>query len=373
MSRLLRIAGKALTLFVAFDLLQALLNLDSKLENLSIYRHLTPTLARLDIPRDYPTPVAWRLDPLLDAHRIGRPKPPEEIRVAVLGDSGTFDYFSPAGEAIPGQMTRLAFRRNGRILRAYNLAYQTPNSLKDLVIARHALSHGVDVVVWFVTLYDLARDAPSPYRPDVHLILRANAEDLPILQREYGIDTWETRLLARQRRWYDPFLFVSGERYRDHALLLSRSLLDAFVPGDPSDSTLPPKPWVGSLPLPAQPLFSERGANDPPMPNSRWRILLAGQDLARRRGVRLLLVNDPIFVSQAPGSGREYNAFYERKIYDRYRATLEEFCRRHGIAYLDLWDAVPSLEYGNTPQHYLPAGNQRVARRVMERLEELLP
>jgi hypothetical protein len=373
MSRPLRIAGKALALFVVFDLFQALLKLDSKLENLSLYRHLTPPLARLDVPRDYPTPVAWRLDPLLDAHQIGRPKLPGEIRVAVLGDSGTFDYFSPASEGIPGQMTRLNSRRNGRTLRAYNLAYQTPNSLKDVVIAMHAFSHDVDAVVWFVTLYDLARDAPSPYRPDVHLILRVNSEDLPILQRAYGIDTWEMRLLARQRRWYDPFLFVSGERYRDYALLLSRSLLDALVPGDPSDSTLPSKPWVGSLALPAEPLFLERGANDPPMPNARWRVLFAGQDLARRRGVRLLVVNDPIFVSQAPGSEREYNAFYERKIYDRYRSTLEEFCRRQGIAYLDLWDAVPSPEFGNTPQHYLPAGNQRVARRVTERLEELLP
>jgi hypothetical protein len=367
-----RVVGKALALFVLFDFFQAGLRLDRRLEGLSLYRFLVPPLARIDSPRDYPTPVAWRMEPLLDAHRIGRPRAAGELRVAVLGDSGTFGYFSPAATAVPGQMTALGRSIGGRRVVAYNLAYQTPNSLKDLLIERHAVKRGVDAVVWFVTLYDLARDAPSPYRPDVHLLLRVNADELPELSRNYGVDTWETRLLSRPETGvFRRSILVAGGRYRDLALLWSRSLLDAMVPDDPSDSAMPARPWIGSEPLPREALFGDLGPNDPPMPNSRWKNLEAGARIAREAGARLLIVNDPIFIAPGPESGHEYNGFYEKTIFDRYRSTLARFCAERGIELLDLWDAVPPEEYGNTPQHYLPAGNARIARAIVDRLEAL--
>ncbi len=363
-----RIAGKALALLVLFDVVQAAAHLDRRMESLSLYRFLTPPAARLDIPRDYPTAVAWRLDPLLDAHAIGRPKAPDEYRVAVLGDSGTFDYFSPARDAVPGQMTRLRRTVGGRRLRAYNLAYQTPNALKDLLILEHALKRDPDAVVWFVTLYDLARDAPSPYRPDIHLVIRENADDLPAITKEYGVCTWETRELAGGSGFGRRSILFRGARYRDFALLLARSLLDALTPGDPSDTFLPERPWVGSQPLPATPLFRDLGPNDPPLPNPRWRTLLAGAAMARAKGARLLLVDDPIFLAGGERAGDLYNAFYARPLFDRYRAALAGFCRDNGLDCLDLWNLVPPEEFGNTPQHYRPAGNALIARAVVDHL-----
>lgn len=365
-----RIVGKALLIFLVFDLFQAVVHLDRRIESLSIYRFLEPPLARLDIPRDYPATVTWRLDPLLDAHQIGRPKPPDELRVAVLGDSGTFDYFSPASEAVPAQMTRLRPKLEGRRLRAYNLAYQTPNVLKDLLILRHVLDRRADAIVWFVSLYDLASDSPPPYRPDVHLLIRENEDDLASLEGEQGIRTWETRRLAASRGGWRRSILFRGRRYRDDCLLLARGLLDALVPGDPTNTWLPPRPWVGAQPLPERPLFSDDDRGDPAMPNARWSCLSAGKAIAAAQRVRLLVVNDPIFIASGPGSRRLYNAFYARGIYDRYRERLAAFCRDRDIEYLDLWDLVPPGEFGNSPQHYLPAGSARIARAVVGRLAE---
>jgi hypothetical protein len=133
------------------------------------------------------------------------------------------------------------------------------------------------------------------------------------------------------------------------------------------------RPWIGSTPLPAAPLFADRGPNDPPMPNARWATLEAGKRMAAGRGVPLLVVNDPIFQASGPLSGREYNSFYARTIYDRYRVALAEYCRRRGIPLLDLWDALPPGEFDNTPQHYLPEGSARIARLVVARLQEMTP
>jgi len=366
----MRILAKALVLFLAFDLFQAATHLDRRIADLPVLEHLLPPMARLDIMRDYPTPVMWPLSPLLRAHRIGRPKAPDEYRVAVLGDSGTFGMSMHEAEAVPGQMTGLVERIGGRRVVAYNLSYQTPNTLKDLVILKHALSNDLDAVVWFVTLYDLASDVPPPYREQVHIILRVNREDVRELSARYGIHTWETGRLAAERHWWSRSIFVTGARYRDFAILLGRAVLDSLSGGDPSDSARARMPWIGSKPLPPLPLFVQTGMDQPPMPNARWKSLLAGRDMTAGRGVRLLVVNNPLLIAAGPGSERMYDSFFGRLIYDRYRATLDRFCRDHGIAYLDLWNLLPPKEFDETPQHYLPAGNARIARAVMERLKE---
>ena len=107
------------------------------------------------------------------------------------------------------------------------------------------------------------------------------------------------------------------------------------------------------------------------MPNARWKALEAGKALAEERGVPLLLVNDPIFRADGPRSDREYNSYYGRAIYDRYRAVLSRYCAARRIALLDLWDFLGPREFDDTPQHYLPEANARIARAVTDRLAEM--
>jgi len=107
------------------------------------------------------------------------------------------------------------------------------------------------------------------------------------------------------------------------------------------------------------------------MPNARWQTLEAGAKMAAARGVPLLVVNDPIFAASGPLSAREYNSFYARAIYDRYRGALARYCGRRAIPLLDLWNALPPREFDNTPQHYLPEGSARIARLVAAKLQEM--
>ena len=348
-----RVAGKALVLFLLFDGMQAAVGLPGRLERLSIYRHLVPPLARMDIMRDYPSPVMWRLEPL-----------PRGF--------GVFRSRLAGGRRHPGAHVGARHGNPGRRLLAYNLSYQTPNPLKDLVVEEHALKREPDAIVWFVTLYDLASDAPPPFRENVHLLLRVNRDDLRALADRFSLSTWETRRLfaAPEPVWRRSILFT-GERYRDFALLVARGALDALTPGDPSDTFRPRRPWIGAQPLAPKPLFDESGGGEPAMPNARWGALAAGKALADARGVPLLLVNDPIFRATGPGSEREYNSFYGRRIYDRYRSTLSRYCAAKGIALLDLWDFLRPEEFGDTPQHYLPAANARVAGAVNAELQRI--
>jgi lysophospholipase L1-like esterase len=322
--------------------------------------------------RDDPAAVMWRLRPLLDAHQISRPKAPDEFRVAVLGDSGTFDFYDRSEDAVPGQMTRLGARIGGRRIVAYNLAYKKANSLAALLILEHATTKHPDAVVWFVTLSDLAVDEPTTaWENDVHIIVRVNREELPELVRRYGVSTWETRRLVRKESLWDRSLIVRGAGYRDYVLLLTRSLLDDLSGGDPTESVRERRPWVGSYALPQTADFVEKTPSDPPLPNSRWRNLATGAEIARQNGIRLLIVNEPTFIASGRNAEREYNSYYGRTFYDRYRRVLQEYCGKNEIPYLDLWNRVPPSEYSDTPGHYTPAGNARIARVVMETLSEV--
>ena len=61
------------------------------------------------------------------------------------------------------------------------------------------------------------------------------------------------------------------------------------------------------------------------MPNRQWELLRAGQQMAQEANVPLLIVNEPIYVGSGENSDVNYNSFYERALYDRFRAALTEF------------------------------------------------
>jgi hypothetical protein len=69
-------------------------------------------------------------------------------------------------------------------------------------------------------------------------------------------------------------------------------------------------------------------------------VLAAG--IARAGDVPVLIINEPIFVSDGRNSDLRYNLWYPRWAYDQYRALLAEQATTYGWHYLDLWDAVPS-------------------------------
>ncbi len=88
-------------------------------------------------------------------------------------------------------------------------------------------------------------------------------------------------------------------------------------------------------------------------------VLAAG--VARAGGIPVLIVNEPMFISDGANSDLRYNSFYPRWAYDQYRALLAARAQEAGWDYLDLWDAIPPEEFTDTPVHLTPAGSQMLA------------
>ncbi len=85
-------------------------------------------------------------------------------------------------------------------------------------------------------------------------------------------------------------------------------------------------------------------------------FLAAGVEMARDAGVPIIIVNEPMFISDGANSDVRYNAFYPRWTYDLYREQLAAFAADQGVALIDVWDAVPPSEFTDSPVHMTAQG-----------------
>jgi hypothetical protein len=367
-----RVLIKALVLLIVFDVAQIAVDFAGTLDRALLYRSFTPPTERLGLANQIGDPIWWTLDPLLDAHQIALPKAPDEFRVIFLGDSATFCLYCRSNEAIPALFTQLGATLDGKRVVGYNLAYPGSDWLKDILILKHALKYQPDAIVWLVTAKG-AGDQPLPQEPEAHLVTRLNAAELPAVARQYALDTWETQRYADADAWYQRSIFTHGGRYRDWLILLARSSHNVVL--DPKrdlsqEYLLPGEPVTAKSVQAVAEINSTLPGYDT-FPNRQWELLRAGQQMADEAGVRLLVVNEPIYVANGPNTDVNYNSFYERNLYDRFRAALNDFARQHRLTYLDLWNLLPGDNFSNTSLHYNLDGNRRIAQKLFDALNAL--
>ena len=66
----------------------------------------------------------------------------------------------------------------------------------------------------------------------------------------------------------------------------------------------------------------------------------------------VVLVNEPIFISDGMNSDIRYNFYYPRWVYDRYREMLEEVAGENEWDLIDLWDLLPGDFFTDSAIHY---------------------
>jgi hypothetical protein len=88
-------------------------------------------------------------------------------------------------------------------------------------------------------------------------------------------------------------------------------------------------------------------------------ILGAGVQMAR--DVPVLIVNEPVYISQGENSDLHYNAWYPRWAYDQFRQLLLQQAEQKGWHYIDLWDSIDGAEFTDSPVHLTPDGVRTLA------------
>ena len=175
MKTMIRIALKALALFVVFNLAFALTRPVSSLGNFTLYNTVFPGRPRLpwgeDAARAYNLTLN-NLDAMFASHEIARAKPADEYRVVLIGDSSTWGFLLRPEDTLAAKLNaRDLIAKDGRRMRFYNIGYPDFSLTKDALLLSRAMRDQPDLVVWLLTL----RSFPVAAQP--HALTQANAQE----------------------------------------------------------------------------------------------------------------------------------------------------------------------------------------------------
>jgi hypothetical protein len=342
----LRVLAKAVIIVIVINasLLAFHMNPVRALVTLNTWDLIGRGRARLAYPGDFQN-GQLPLEALLATHQISAgPKPADEYRVVLLGESGIAGWGVSDEKTLAVQLTAHGIELDGKKLVAYNLAYPQPGAARDLLIMDAAMAYDPDLILWFITpaALDNAPDIAGANR--VFYIL--NRDRLQHLADQYPalLGDWLNERVPDLLD--DP---APAERYiaiHDQDLLpvWMNALFYPFIAPDLAVSNR----RIGSEPVPDEAKYTLTSPGFAEMPNQTWNFLEAGCLRASDGGANLLLINEPMLVSDHP---ENYNANYQRALYDAYRAELSTYAEAHHILYADLWDIIPSERFTDTPLH----------------------
>jgi hypothetical protein len=357
---------RVVVLFVAFNGVFALLNPVPALGKVSLYNVAFPGRQRLpygDEPARAYNLSLFDLNAMFASHEVSKPKSADEFRVLMIGDSSTWGWFLENKDTLAGLLNAKDLRAgDGRRVRVYNLGYPIMSLMKDALLLDRAMQLQPDLIVWPVTLESFPSNKQL-----THPIVQNNAPAIRNLIAKYDLradgndpafvdPSWLDRTLVGQRRaladWFRLQIFGG---------LWGATGIDQYMP----------EQWT-----PAQrDLDADEGfhAMQPPALNKEalaFDVLDAGLTMAG--DVPVLIVNEPILISEGRNSEVRYNFFYPRWAYDQYRQMLTEHLSQRSAKYLDLWDAVPEGEFTNSAVHVTPAGSAVVADRLATEIQRMI-
>lgn len=349
---------KGVILFLLANLVFSIFKPMAFLGRISIYNHLFP--GRVRLPYGERPDVAYNLslfnlEAMFASHEIASmPKPKDEYRVILIGDSSVWGFLLHPQDTLSAVLNAQSLSVAGRKLHIYNLGYPTMSITKDLVILNYALRYQPDLIVWLFTLESMPRDKQLAseilqHNPEIvrSLIstygLKLNPEDPDFLRPTF----WDHTIAGERRALADLI------RLQIYGVMWSATGIDQYYPEkyDPPQRDLDPDDTFHGL--------------KPPTLNPddlALEVLDTGVKMAGN--IPILLVNEPIYISDGINSDIRYNFFYPRWINDQYRQLLAERSHTKGWRYFDMWDLVPAIDYTNSAIHLTPRGETLLAEQV---------
>ncbi|MEZ0395605.1 MAG: hypothetical protein ABWK53_04130 [Anaerolineales bacterium] len=363
--RPLAVLWKGLLLFLILDLLVAALPpVDSG--RLSLYNRLFPGRERLPFgenPAQAYNLSLFDLDAMFASHVIAAgPKPADEYRILLMGDSSVWGTLLRPEETLAGQLNAAALTLCGRPVRFYNLGYPSLSLTKDLLLLDYAVRYDPDLIIWLTTLEAFPLDGQLTAPIVAHNAARTQAliarYDLPFDLADPALAQptfWERTLIGRRRALADWL------RLQLYGILWAATGIDQAYPSD-----------YPALQVDLEADLSFHDLQPPGLQETdlAFEVLEAGFRAAGDTPV--LLVNEPMFLSRGVNSDLRYNFFYPRWAYDDYRRLLAERAGRLGWNYLDLWNLLPeAVHYTNSAIHLTPQAEAELARTLAQALSQM--
>lgn len=353
--RLFPLLLKSTLLFVLFNF-AFILTSNVPLGKISLYNKVFPGRERFPFgenQRGYNLSL-FDLDAMFAAHvLVGAPKADDEYRVLLIGDSSVWGTLLTPEQNLAGQLNSQNISACGSTVRAYNLGYPYISLLQELMILDEALQYQPDMVVWLTTLESFPKEkqfgaplvANSPERVK-ELITKYQ---LPLDPKDPALNhptAWDQSFVSRRKD------LANLIRLQLYGVLWSATGVDQFYPESYERA---------QTDFEADDSFYNIKQTEPLREQLSLDILDAG---LHATDLPIILVNEPILVSDGVNSDIRYNFFYPRWAYDEFRVMLSDYTTQQNIPFLDAWNLVPMDEFTNSGVHLTPFGESLLADQV---------
>jgi len=296
------------------------------------------------------------LDAMFASHLLnGAEKTPDEYRVLLIGDSSVWGTLLTPDQTLAGQLNTNGITACGKTVRTNNLGYPTISLMKDLMILDQAKSYQPDMVIWLTTLEAFPKDEQltSP-------VVANNAERVQQLMNNYQLPmNPNDPALVQASKWEQTFV----SQRRAVADLVRLQMYGALWASTGIDQVYPKEYERAQTDLEANEDFHGLTSLQNVL---AFDVLDAGMSAAPN----MLLINEPILISDGANSDIRYNFFYPRWAYDAYRLMLNEHATANNWNYLDLWDLVPMHEFTNSAIHLTPSGETLLSTSIAAAIQQ---
>lgn len=360
---LIRVVIKALCLFLIFNFLFVLFDPLPLIGKVSIYNHLVPGRERLpygDQPEKSYNLNLYQLDAMFNSHKISRKeKPKDEFRVILIGDSSTWGFLLSPQETLASVMSAKKMSTlDGKQIVFYNLGYPVMSLTKDLLILNRSMRYQPDMIIWLVTLesfpYDKQLFPPllQNNREEVQNLFQKNKLMLDHNPKELKLPSiWDRTFIGQRRNLADIF------RLQLYGIMWAATGIDQDIPSQ--------------FERPMEDLPADRSFHDllPPHLTAEelaFEIIQAGYSTAGN--IPLIIVNEPMYISQGKNSDIRYNYYYPRWAYDDYRQLLSNDCATNHWICIDLWNSIEPDDFSNTAVHLTPEGVIQLADHLFNQI-----
>lgn len=365
---ILRVVIKTAVLFVALNALFALLNPLPTLGRISAYNVLFRGRERLpygENPDAAYNLSLYQIDAMFASHKLAGTDHEGEYRVLLIGDSSAWGILLEPEDTLAGQINAGDYRtEDGRRVRVYNLGYPTMSLTKDLMLLDYAMRYDPDLIVWLFTLESFGQPAqldsaivqnnPGLVKPLIEAYdLYQDPDDPRFVELAL-----QDKTIIKQRRALADLLRLQLYGVPWAVTGIDQDYRDDYTPRaiDLEDDDT----WQGYTPQ----TFTEN--------ELAFDVLRAGVQIAG--DAPILLINEPIFVSEGQNSDIRYNTWYPRWAYDDFRRMLGEQSAAEGWQVLDLWNAIPGADcYTDSPVHLTPTCSGQLGQRVGSAILQMIP
>jgi hypothetical protein len=361
------IAGKALGLFFILNFLFLMIDPLPALGRISAYNRLFPGRVRLpygDNPQTSYNLSLFNLDAMLASHELwGSQKPQDEFRVILIGDSATWGFLLPAGNTLSAYINERNIKlQDGKRLRAYNLGYPVMSLTKDLLFLDRALQFDPDLIIWPVTLESFPKDKQL-FPP----LLQNNPQAVRDLISQHKLDLKNSAEEFKDASYWDRT--ITGAR-RSLADIVRLQLYGVMWAATGIDQDIPDIFTPRMEDLPEDLNFHEY--TPPHLDEEQLAFDVLGAGIERAGNIPVLILNEPMFVSQGMNSDLRYNFYYPRWAFDDFRRMISEQSKANNWNYFDFWDAIDPAEFTNSAIHMTPEGTSQFAVYITDTILEFV-